>query len=92
MAGGPQARLVVSISLGASAAIVLISAPGFGCTAWHDTTGGMFSGGPASRLTFLHPLFLLPALAFIGTIIWGYGDLLPFGRDCPSGLLPSSPA
>ncbi|WP_210168388.1 hypothetical protein [Aminobacter sp. DSM 101952] len=59
------------------AAIVLVSALAFGWTAWHEAPKML-----VNRLAFFHPLCMLPALALLGTLIWGYGDLVPFGKSC----------
>ncbi|RWB64377.1 MAG: hypothetical protein EOQ48_01805 [Mesorhizobium sp.] len=59
------------------AAIVLISALAFGWTAWHEVPKLV-----VNRPAVFHPLLMLPALALFGTFVWGYGDLLPFGKSC----------
>lgn len=64
------------------ALVVLLSAIAFGWVAWHEPRGGMLDGGPVNRWAFFHPLFMLPFLGLVGTILWGYGDLLPFGSRC----------
>jgi hypothetical protein len=65
------------------ALIVLLSAIGLGVVAWYEPNYGLLSGGKIKRWHFFHPLVMLPALGIIGTVLWGYGDLLPiFGNAC----------
>ncbi|TPJ77180.1 hypothetical protein [Mesorhizobium sp. B2-6-2] len=45
---------------------------------WHEPKTGLLSGGEVERIHIWNPLFLLPLLAAIGTLIWAYGDLLPW--------------
>lgn len=45
---------------------------------WHAPKGGALSGGLVEKLRTFNPKFLLPFLAGIGTLIWAYGDLLPW--------------
>lgn len=45
---------------------------------WHDPKTALLSGKRINRLRILGPYIMLPILAAIGTIVWGYGDLIPF--------------
>lgn len=45
---------------------------------WHDPKTAVLSGGPIQRVSFYNSALLLPLLGAAGTLIWGYGDLLPF--------------
>ncbi len=65
------------------AMITFISAALYALTAWHEPKGGYLDGGPLNKIRPFEPMFLLPFLGLLGTIIWGYGDLLPFfGTKC----------
>jgi hypothetical protein len=64
------------------AVLVLASALAYGWISWHDPKTMHLSGGKISNWALFNPLFMLPFLGFVGTIIWGYGDLLPFGKSC----------
>lgn len=59
------------------ATIVLVSALFFAWVDWHPPASGQLSGGKVEKFSIWSPLFALPLIAVIGTIIWGYGDLLP---------------
>lgn len=60
------------------AVVVLLSAAGYGLVSWHEATSLM-----VNKLSPFHPLFMLPLLGVVGTLLWGYGDLLPFfGTAC----------
>ncbi|MBY5385212.1 hypothetical protein [Rhizobium leguminosarum] len=61
---------------------MIASALAFGWISWHEPKTMLLSGGQVTTWSFFNPLFILPLIAFIGTVIWGYGDLLPFGRAC----------
>lgn len=45
---------------------------------WHDPKTAFLSGGRIKPITIFDPYIMLPVLAAIGTVVWGYGDLLPF--------------
>lgn len=62
------------------ALLVLVSAGGLGWMTWLDPKLTFLSGGPRNKFDWLHPLVMLPLIGVVGTIIWGYGDLLPFGK------------
>ncbi|WP_448954840.1 hypothetical protein [Labrys neptuniae] len=64
----------------AGADVVLIAATAYAWVEWHSVSGGLLSGGPVNRFAIWESGWLLPALAAGGTLIWGYGDLLPFGK------------
>lgn len=64
------------------ALVVFVSAVAFGWIAWHEPKAGVLGGGPVNKLTLFHPLFMLPFLAALGTLINSYGDLIPFGNAC----------
>ncbi|KYH02493.1 hypothetical protein [Bradyrhizobium sp. DOA1] len=60
------------------AIVVLAAAALYAVLEWHDPKSAMLSGGRIQRIWFYNPAFLLPLLGAAGTLIWGYGDLLPF--------------
>lgn len=60
------------------ALVVLISAVSYGWFTWHLTNVAIPSGGPVRRFSLFDPYFMLPLLGVVGTILWGYGDLVPF--------------
>ncbi|MDA9524131.1 hypothetical protein XI06_28600 [Bradyrhizobium sp. CCBAU 11434] len=45
---------------------------------WHEPSTANLSGGSVLQFWFYNPAFLLPFLGAGGTLVWGYGDLLPF--------------
>ena len=64
------------------ALVVLISAAAYGWIMWHEPKGGLLGGGPINRFEPFHPLLMIPLLGALGTIMWGYGDMLRFGVAC----------
>lgn len=64
------------------ALLVLISASAYGLLVWYASDVAVVSGSTIKKWHPFHPLFMLPFLGFVGTILWGYGDLLPFGKTC----------
>ncbi len=67
------------------APVVFISAVCYAVIEWHEPKAALLDGGPVRKLRLFNPLFLLPLLAAIGTLVWGYGDLLPFFATGGSG-------
>lgn len=65
----------------AGAPVVLISALCYALIEWREPKVGLLSGGRLQRLKLFNPLFILPVLAAVGTLVWGYGDLLPLFRS-----------
>ncbi|MCD0421232.1 hypothetical protein LOC51_28770 [Rubrivivax sp. JA1024] len=70
------------------AIVVLVAAALYALSEWYEAKGGRLDGGALERYHFLNPAFLLPFLAALGTLIWGYGDLLPFFGA--AGCFPAS--
>lgn len=60
------------------ALIVLVSAFLFGWTEWHKPEGGPLGGGKIKKFGLFEPHFAIPLTAIIGTLLWGYGDLVPW--------------
>lgn len=60
------------------AIVVLAAAALYAVLEWFEPNAATVSGGPVQRVWFYNPAFLLPILGALGTLIWGYGDLLPF--------------
>lgn len=65
------------------AIVTLIAAALYAVVEWHDPKTLHLSGGPVTKLTFSNPYLTLPLLATLGTVVWGYGDLITwFGTAC----------
>ena len=62
--------------------VVFISAIMFAYSNWHDSKGGRLDGGPVEKFEFWNPNLLMPIIAGVGTLIWGYGDLVPLFGNC----------
>jgi hypothetical protein len=60
------------------AIVVLAAAALYAVLEWHQPSTSNLSGGPVQQFWFHNPAFLLPFLGAVGTLVWGYGDLLPF--------------
>jgi len=60
------------------AMVVLVSAWLFGWIDWHKSEAGILGGGPIKKFDFFAKHFAVPFVAIIGTLTWGYGDLLPW--------------
>lgn len=58
--------------------VTLTAAALYAVIEWHAPKGGLWSGGLVEKLHIWNPLFLLPFLGGTGTLIWAYGDLLPW--------------
>jgi hypothetical protein len=58
--------------------ITLLAAGLYAIIDWHDPHTMLLSVGQIKRLKIFNPYFILPLLAAVGTLVWGYGDLLPF--------------
>lgn len=72
-----QSDCIVNFQRGGSA-LVLLSAVLFAWVEWHRPHGELFSEFRARRPTWRSPYITLPLIAVFGTLIWGYGDLLPW--------------
>lgn len=44
---------------------------------WHKNDAALPSGSRTQPFKLLDPKILLPLLGVVGTLIWGYGDLIP---------------
>jgi hypothetical protein len=62
--------------------IALLAAGLYAVVDWHDPKTVFLSGGGMRPITFFDPYFMLPVLGALGTVVWGYGDLLPFFGIC----------
>jgi hypothetical protein len=60
------------------AIVVFAAAALYAILEWHEPNGAILDGGLVQRIWFYNPAFLLPLLGAVGTLIWGYGDLVPF--------------
>ena len=60
------------------ALVVLVSAVLFAWVEWHTPNHALLSGGRLPKFSFFSPLVSLPLIAVFGTLLWGYGDLLPW--------------
>jgi hypothetical protein len=69
------------------AVIALVSAALYSLIEWHKSDAGVL-GGTIKRFRFFSPYFMLPLLLAMGTVIWGYGDLLPMFGNCTSNSAP----
>ncbi|XHC10656.1 hypothetical protein ABWH98_24520 [Labrenzia sp. ac12] len=57
--------------------LVLNAAAFYAFIEWHKADGGKLSGGKLKRYSLFNPFIVLPIIAALGTVVWGYGDLLP---------------
>ena len=58
--------------------IVLVSAWFFGWIEWHKSDAAILGGTSIKKFEFFGTHVAIPLIAIIGTILWGYGDLLPW--------------
>jgi hypothetical protein len=61
----------------AGAAVTLVAAIGAALLDWHDPKAMALDGGKLPIFRLLNPIVALALQVALGTIIWGYGDLLP---------------
>lgn len=71
------------------AVIALVSAALYSLIEWHKPDAAVLEG-TIKRFKFFSPYFMLPLLLAVGTVIWGYGDLLPMFGDCTSNSAPAA--
>lgn len=63
--------------------IALVAAALFAFINWYSMEGMVLDGGNVPLFSWLNPNVILSLIALIGTVTWGYGDLMPFGtRGC----------
>lgn len=58
--------------------LVLMAAVGFGIIEYINPETTYLSGRKKRTFHLNNPLVALPFIAAVGTLIWGYGDLIPF--------------
>jgi hypothetical protein len=61
----------------AGAAVTVIAAIGAALVDWHEPNAAMLDGGPVPRFRLLDPMVAIALQVALGTLIWGYGDLVP---------------
>jgi hypothetical protein len=65
------------------AIVVFASALCYALVDWHKSDAAVPSGSPVKKLSLVEPLFVCPLFGTIGTLMWGYGDLITwFGTQC----------
>ncbi|MBZ9892302.1 hypothetical protein LB559_30695 [Mesorhizobium sp. BR1-1-3] len=62
--------------------IALIVTGLFAVVEWHKDRRNLLSGGTIEKFDPWHPQVVLPVLAGIGTLIWAFGDFLPWFGLC----------
>lgn len=68
------------------AVVVFAAALCYALVDWHKSDAAVFSGSPVKKLSLMEPLFVCPLFGTIGTIIWGYGDLITWFGNCCSAV------
>lgn len=67
----------------AGADISLVAATIFAFMSWYAAPNSVLDSGGLPKFSWRNPNFALPVVALIGTMVWGYGDMLPgFGNSC----------
>ena len=58
--------------------ISLVAAVLFAFVSWYGSEGFKLDGGRVPKWSLLNPNVALPLVALLGTITWGYGDMVPW--------------